>query len=302
MTDEATIREALGYIPPDDRDEWVRVGMAIKDEMGAAGWPVWREWSAQWEHFKERDARTAWRSFKAAHGRVTIRTLYWMAQQRGWKPTGGFTAPTGRTNPDALRRAALERRRVLERYMAACVKAKNMIGRASRAEHPYLAAKGFPELRGLVLDTLLLVPVLDERRAIQSLQTIAEDGTKKNLSGGRMKGGRHMIGQWGGARCWFCEGYATGLSIRAALEAIKLREPVAVCFSDGQLKRIARTWKWGGGVVIADNDQSKAGQRAAEASGHPWWMPPEVGTDFNDYHLEHGLEAAIQAVREVMTR
>ena len=306
MSDEATIREALGYIPPDDRDEWVRVGMAVKDAMGEAGWPVWSQWSAQWPDYKEKDARAVWRSFKGTQKAVTVRTLYWMAKQRGWSPRGGaLQAPVRTRDPEAARKVAEERRRRRQRQEAARKEAGAMIRRAKRERHPYMDAKGFPEsVTGLVLDGLLLVPVMDERRGVQSLQTIGPDGEKKFLPGGRMTDGRHVIGSypWPKDRVWFCEGYATGWSIHVVLRAMHVGDPVMVCFSDGQLRRIAGGWRAKGrtGVVIADNDASMAGLKAAVASRLPYWMPPEVGTDFNDYHLNRGLEAAIQALREAL--
>ena len=38
----------------------------------------------------------------------------------------------------------------------------------------------------------------------------------------------------------FCEGYATGLSIRAAMRAIKMRYTIYICFSAGNMKEVAR--------------------------------------------------------------
>jgi putative DNA primase/helicase len=40
------IRQALGFIPSDDRDIWIRCGMAIKAELGEAGYELWDQWSS----------------------------------------------------------------------------------------------------------------------------------------------------------------------------------------------------------------------------------------------------------------
>jgi putative DNA primase/helicase len=50
-------------------------------------------------------------------------------------------------------------------------------------------------------------------------------------------------------------------------------------------------------VVCADNDASGAGERAAKATGLPYTMPPDTGTDFNDMHQACGIYAVIAALR-----
>lgn len=171
--------------------------------------------------------------------------------------------------------------------------AEHKISKASAQTHPYLDRKGFPNQLGLVLDDLLLVPArLDGR--IVSLQEITEDGTKKNLLGGRMSGASFSIGS--GSREVLCEGYATGLSIRAALSAVCLPARVTCCFSASNIVTLAEHRRHA--VVLADNDRPVAqfdglgtGEFYARKSGLPWAMPPEVGTDANDHHLSAGLPA-----------
>jgi putative DNA primase/helicase len=53
------------------------------------------------------------------------------------------------------------------------------------------------------------------------------------------------------------------------------------------MKKIASTIK--SGVVIADNDESKTGERVAQEIGWPYWMSDQVGEDANDTHLRVGL-------------
>lgn len=45
--DVERIREALQFIPSTDRDTWLRMGMAIKSELGEAGFELWDNWSRQ---------------------------------------------------------------------------------------------------------------------------------------------------------------------------------------------------------------------------------------------------------------
>jgi len=67
-------RSALTFIPPDDRDLWVRMGMALKDGFGDEGFGLWDPWSRKSDRYNERDARDVWRSCKA-NGGVTAGTL-----------------------------------------------------------------------------------------------------------------------------------------------------------------------------------------------------------------------------------
>ena len=82
-----TIRAALAFIPPIDRDLWLRMGMATKSALGEEGFHAWDEWSRQDESYNERDAKAAWRSLKA-NGKVTVGTLIHEAQRRGFKLNG----------------------------------------------------------------------------------------------------------------------------------------------------------------------------------------------------------------------
>ncbi len=55
-----------------------------------------------------------------------------------------------------------------------------------------------------------------------------------------------------------------------------------------------------GGLVIADNDESGAGLRAARQSGRMFFMPPSLGEDFNDTHKALGVFKLSQMLRQFM--
>ena len=146
--------------------------------------------------------------------------------------------------------------------------------------HPYLAAKGFPDARALVVakDNLLLVPMRNMRTGtVQSLQTITPDGAKKLLPGGRAKGVVYNLGQ--ALTRWYVEGYATGLSVQAALKRMYRQDQVVVCFSAGNLAHVAPP----GGpsprqrYVIVDNDASGTGEKYAAKTGCPIGCPGSSG-------------------------
>lgn len=280
------LQSALRYIPSDERETWVRVGMGIQFALGDAGLPIFLQWSSSAASYRERDAIAAWKSFKPRAGGVTTGTIYHMAMERGWQPAGGAPPkPDPRAAEDARRRAAIQARADASRAYRAALKAEAMVRAATPATHPYLESKGFPDEIGLVLDDLLLVPMRNLRTLqIQSVQTITPDGDKKFLAGGRAKGAIHRVGR--GGTTWYCEGLATALSVRRALQSLSRTDTVYVCFSAANLAHVATR-----GYVVADRDESGTGQKYAAQTGLPYWMPPEVGTDANDFHLTYGLGA-----------
>ena len=184
--------------------------------------------------------------------------------------------------------------------------ASDMMKRASTAPHPYLATKGFPNEAGLVLDGELLIPMREFSlyKQLNSLQRIAADGSKLFLPGGKAKGSVFIIGPMMARERWLCEGYATGLSIREALRALYRQASIVVCFSAGNLTHIGRLLKAlkQPAYVMADNDESKAGEQAAKDSGLPWVMPPEVGMDANDLHQRAGITALVNLLKTVRAR
>ena len=225
-----------------------------------------------------------------------------------------MAAPDWRAE-QAARRAA---------YQRAARQAQAMIGRASIATHPYLAAKGFPTARRLVLDDLLLVPARDERGALMSVQTITPDGDKRYLPGGRMKGARLVLGRE--REQWICEGLATALSVQAALRLLSRRASVVVGFSAANLPLLAGPHA----RIVADHDlwtcncghrwdapvtpdaacpkcgrtaglSPPAGARYAGRASVPWWQPPVPG-DANDMHQRDGLPALANALRRFCRR
>ena len=90
---------------------------------------------------------------------------------------------------------------------------------------------------------------------------------------------------------WLCEGYATGLSIQAALKSLYRDAAVMVCFSAGNMVEVGRRLK--SKFVVADHDAT--GQRVAEELSCRWGMSEREGEDANDLHQRGGL-AAVRAL------
>ena len=153
--------------------------------------------------------------------------------------------------------------------------------------HPYLAAKGFPKDKGWVWEGKLIIPMRINGDLV-GCQMIDAEGEKKFLYGQQTKNATAQIDAKG--RMVLVEGYATGLSVRAALKHAGIRYNIVVCFSAGNLENIARLYP--DCVVVADHDKSGTGQRVAKKTGRPYWISPIEGEDFNDYHKRVGIEEA----------
>jgi hypothetical protein len=75
--EHAKAQQALGLLSryrADSRDDWLKIGMALKADLGESGFSLWDDWSRQSEKYNPKDQRTIWRSFKRSG--VTIATLY----------------------------------------------------------------------------------------------------------------------------------------------------------------------------------------------------------------------------------
>jgi putative DNA primase/helicase len=289
---------ALQFISPVERSTWVQMGMAIQSEFGDAGRDMWMDWSRGADSFKELDARSVWRSFRGTG--VSIATLFHEAKQNGWNDSG-FQRPT-REQVEAQQRAAAERASIdgqerIKAAHAAAKKAKWVLDQCKTEKHAYLQSKGFPELTGLVWRpedevNLLCIPMY-VNDALAGLQMIDKHGAKKFLSGQITAKAEYCIDA-GGIACddWWVEGYVSGLSLRACLNALKLRYRIHITFSAQNLQRMAHS-----GYCVADNDASDTGYKAAKATDLPFWMPELTGTDINDFHKAQGTFKASQVLR-----
>jgi phage/plasmid primase-like uncharacterized protein len=155
------------------------------------------------------------------------------------------------------------------------------------ANHPYLRNKQVAS-HGLKVNQkgFLILPLYDDNGMISSLQYIWDTGEKRYLSGSRKQGCYWWIGELGNAqKAFMAEGYATAASI---YEATGL--PVIIAFDSGNLVPVSKVIKQKHPkmelVIVADNDASRAGEKAAqaaaEASGARVILIPEPG-DANDY-------------------
>jgi AAA domain/Primase C terminal 2 (PriCT-2) len=109
IEDIAILADAMRAIPNESTttyDHWVRVGHALMTALGEDGWPLFEEWSARYPTNDPQETESKWRALDPS-GEVDTRTIYWLAEQAGWKGK----------RPD-------RGRRIVERFLAT-FKAKN---------------------------------------------------------------------------------------------------------------------------------------------------------------------------------
>lgn len=206
-----------------------------------------------------------------------------------------------RIDHDKIRRLAQEaERKRLQQQEEAAKKAQWILSQCQYGHHPYLAAKGFPDEQANIwksdVGLILVIPMRVGHRLV-GCQLIREDGGKRFLFGQRTSNAEYIMDAKGPHI--LCEGYATALSIKQALMALKRKFTLHVCFSAGNMKKVAETLP--SGFVVADHDASQTGQRTAEEIGWPWWMPPEIG-DFNDFAQQVKTFKASQALNKLFMR
>jgi putative DNA primase/helicase len=174
-------------------------------------------------------------------------------------------------------------------------KAAWILKQCAKQNHPYLVKKGFPDELGWVWNGLLVIPMRISGNLI-GCQLIDKDGTKKFLSGQITKGATAVFENKGADIV--TEGYATALSIRRALKAMRTRYRIHVTFSAGNLVEVARGIP--SCVVVADNDTT--GIKVAKESKRPYWASDVSGFDFNDHEIKFGTQESGKSLLDLMSR
>lgn len=260
------IREALQFIDSGDRETWVRMGMAVKSELGEAGFALWDAWSQRAESYNSRDARDVWRSIHIDGG-ITIASLFHEAKANGWRGNGRHyegIEDLAERRRIAARRAAREEAAIASERAEAARKAAMIWSAAApaQASNPYLARKqvpAVPTLREICADKvaeilgyapksggeplsgrLLVVPV-KQNGELSTLELIDEAGRKTALAGrgtkvcGYWASERLPDGDGAGLTLLIGEGVATVLSASAAT-----RYPGVAALSSGNLPAVAK--------------------------------------------------------------
>ncbi|WP_232691696.1 LPD7 domain-containing protein [Neisseria meningitidis] len=334
MSDYNEIRNALNHLDANDRDFWVKIGAAVKDELGEDGFELWDEWSRHSENYKSNDAKAVWKSLKQGH--IHIGTLFYHARKNGYRPNKPYTPPSAEELAKRAAETQEKQRAETERIAQAHAKAeKTAYGiwkNASPADpnHAYARTKGL----GINTDVLsgirqneyqgkkqLVIPLYSDNKLV-NVQTIDEDGHKKFLNGGQKQGAYTVIGDLKQSQdgIFLAEGFATASSVYQAT-----KKPVVVAFDAGNLKAVSEKL-----INIlpenvpvyfaADNDPSHTGEHKAQAAAAIWgdrakiilpeftpqqihefqeiYGTEKVPTDFNDLHKLAGIEVVLEQIQE----
>lgn len=318
-----TARTALSYVKQvDDYDTWIHMGMALKAEFGDAAQDMWIDWSRRSDRFDERTALTKWRSFKSG-GKIGIGTLIVEAQREGFK----FDQPDTPISAEELaaqqkareERAAQEEKRRRERADAAARRAQSQWRMAAReGDSPYLERKCVQaEACRFLADGAIIIPMVRydlDPPVLVGKQAIFADGHKKFSSGMEKYGAACRLGDapTDGDVVIIVEGYATGLSVRMAVEGAYT---VFVAFDAGSLLSVAKILRtlYPNSLIVfcADDDYltgnkgvEKAAAAANEIGRSSVLLPvftaarrqsssdeslPQL-TDFNDLHVAESLD------------
>lgn len=310
MSNDA-IRAALGFIPADDRDLWLRIGMALKSELGEDGITLFEAWSESGASFDAKAVKATWKSFKPG-GAVTMATLVGEAKQRGFNPKQYAPAvPLSSSDKARLKqeRAARDAVAVAElaaKQAAAADEAQVMWGAASPSgESAYLVHKAVDGYGVRYSGKVLLVPLVDDAGKLWNVQRVFANGDKRFLTGGRVSGCFHVIGDIA-ASAWvlIAEGFATAATLHKATG-----HAVVVAFNEANIRHVAvamRKLQPGAKLLMcADDDrdtETKTGKNpgkiaaaaAAKTVSGLWCKPdglPDGKTDFNDLAAAIGIDA-----------
>lgn len=335
MTDMNRIRDALSYVPADDRDTWLRLGMAVKAELGDAGFELWNTWSQRAPSYRAKDAHDVWKSLRT-EGKITSATLFHYAKTYGWRDDGTHREATADELAERECTAAewlASEQNKIARERADTARKATAIWKAAtdaRPDHPYLLHKrispvatlreihatvaaeilGYiPKSGGDALTGRLLVVPVKQGNSLSTIELIDGDKRKTALAGRGSKAG----GYWSPESLpesvdtlLIGEGVATVLSAReasnlfaiAALSSTNLA-PVA--------KAMRERYPAANLVMLADLVKStgKADAHAIRAASMVGakWAVPSFGTDrhsemkdFNDMAVLYGSDAVRDAI------
>lgn len=290
---EQEIETALSHVPSDDREIWVRMAFAIRDELGDSGFDMWDRWSQSYKRYDAKAARATW---KSAGGRgVTIASLFRTARGFGYRRQGKpesiseqeYEERKARREHDAVQREAEQQ----EMHNKAAARAQRIYSESVPAiTHPYADRKGIT-LRESVrigtwtrsnhdtgeiftIDNTLLIPIRTATKkgpvSLQAYFTDADNPLGRDrdyLPGGEKSGGFFPIlplKKGYDSTIVICEGWATGEAIHATTG-----HQVIVAFDAGNLQSVAESirsiYPTNPMVIAADDDRYHESSRKRNA-------------------------------------
>ena len=190
-----------------------------------------------------------------------------------------------------------------EEHLMVANEATDIIAETTPATTVYLQKKGIIDFKVLVTNNdIIIVPMQDIYGKIWSIQKIFYNGRKSFLKGGRKKACFNILGDTDNIKhLYFCEGYATGISIHIATKST-----VIVSFDIHNLQDVVHDYRQSfpeiSFTIAADNDKYKEiniGLKLAKKTAEKYDCRVEIPyftdesnkpTDFNDLHYLEGIE------------
>lgn len=335
VDEQQRIEAALAAIPPDlEREQWWRIGAAIKHELGDAGFDVFDAWSRGADSYIATDARDTWRSL-APGGGITIATLYSIAKRYGFDLTGqawpaldAAQQTERRSTRDAQSKKAAAERVTKQREASTLALAVWEKATPARDDHPYLARKGLaatpmlreiaaaklrkllgymPKASGKELSGPVLVARIERAGQLTSLEMIDGEGRKSALAGGAKAGGYWLAAQPTGQtqRIAIAEGVASAQTHQQVCDSGT--DAAIAALSAGNLPSVARAVRaaWPDAAILIHGEIGNGSAKALEAAhavGGLLAMPdfgderPEGATDINDLFVLRGAQAVRDCV------
>ena len=329
------------------REDWLKIGTALKTEFGEDANPLFLQWSSQSSNYQCQHARSTWKSIQT--GSVNIGTLYWYAKQYGYTPEkrtlNAYEKKTFAKEAEQ-RRIAQEKRAAQEKAQTEAdqQRAKQAIDEIipllipASPDHPYLKNKQsngegayfldvtdlpkrsiarytYPinEIANTKSGKTLIIPFQNAEGDFVGMQCIY-GGKKRYIKGSIAKGSfAHLadVSPTTDTRAIFAigEGYATVNSYQQAFpdhSAVMAKDAHNLPIVAGL---IHARYPHATIIILADNDKSGVGQKKAEEAARlvngTLLMPKRIAhnksTDWNDVHLQHGLDALTYEINFINT-
>mgnify|MGYP000542408778 CR=1 FL=1 len=324
-----TAKTALSFVPPDDRDVWIRMGMALKAEFGDEARDIWLNWSAQSDDYDAAAANSSWKSFKSG-GKIGIGSLFAAAKAEGFAfEQNAVEVSPEKLAADARSRAAKAAKSEADRQARAKSAAKRAVSQwrmaSTEGTSPYLERKMVvAEACRYLADSGVLVPMVRydlSPPALVGKQLIKGDGEKRYSGGMDRSGAACRLGDApaDGDDIGIGEGYATCLTIRMATQhGLTVFVAFDTAGLDGVARILRKLYPTSRIIFFADDDYLTRGAGLAKATAAaaaignaavllPTFTTPRrqtkkdeslpMLTDFNDLHVAESLEVVAAQVK-----
>ncbi|MBT3724008.1 MAG: hypothetical protein HOM14_03670 [Gammaproteobacteria bacterium] len=241
--DRDVIWSMLQGIPAYDRDIWIKIGMALKSELGNNGFSLFDDWSSTADNYDPKAVKAVWKSFKG--NGVAIGSLIQLAKENGWQRDNKTTeiAPEIKPSPKPVK--SNTQSYALRLWMLSN-KDDSYI-----EQHPYSINKGIewaggagrgiassPIKIGINSDCIIVPIRTNGTGKAQGVQCINAQGRKQTF--GDLSDGYLLLGNTlDKTLSWYvCEGWASAVSM--VFHHQKGNGICAVSFGKSNLDRVAK--------------------------------------------------------------